>query len=63
MAVARRAQWSGTWRHEEEMRTTGMGCGGCVRGWRPFYRVGEGELRRHREAGGRQWWGFNSRSF
>jgi hypothetical protein len=49
MAAARRARWGGTCRHGEEMRTTGMGCGGGGRGWGwgAFYRVREGEVRRH----------------
>jgi hypothetical protein len=51
MAVARRARWGGTWRREEEMRTTRMGCGGGGRGWVPLYRVGEGEARRNRGGG------------
>jgi hypothetical protein len=51
MVMARRARWGGTWRRGEEMRTTGMGCGGGGQGWGPFYRVGEGEARRHREGG------------
>jgi hypothetical protein len=28
-----------------------MGCGGGGQGWGPFYRVGEGDLRRHRGGG------------
>jgi hypothetical protein len=51
MVAAQRARWGGTWRHGEEMRTIGMGCGGGGRGWGPFYRVGEGEARWHRGGG------------
>jgi hypothetical protein len=28
-----------------------MGCGGGGQGWGPFYRVGEGDVRRHRGGG------------
>jgi hypothetical protein len=51
MAAARRTQWGGTWRHGEEMRTAGMGCGGGGRGWGPFYRVREGEATPGRQGG------------
>jgi hypothetical protein len=57
MAAARRSRWGGTWRRGEEMRTTGICCGGGGWGWGPFYRFWEGE------AGGQQCWGFNSRPF
>jgi hypothetical protein len=49
--MARRARWGGTWRRGEEMRTTGMGCGGGDQGCGPFNRVGEGEARRHQGGG------------
>jgi hypothetical protein len=61
--VARRARWGGTWRRGDEIRTTRVGCGGGGWGWVPF--IGSGMVRRGStgEAGGRHWWGFNSRLF
>jgi hypothetical protein len=49
--AVQRARWGGTLRYGEEMRTMGMGCGGDGRGCGPFYRIREGEVRRHRGGG------------